>query len=84
MVATREIFWNIRFGEILYILAAVVVGILIYSIYRHYQRWRVGGPANRGNHLGKRVWDFIVITIVDGLIHRKFFGAADGVGHGYK
>ncbi len=84
MVATREIFWNIRFGEILYILAAVVVGILIYSIYRHYQRWRVGGPANRGNHLGKRAWNFIVITIVDGLIHRKFFGAADGVGHGYK
>ncbi|MFC2067078.1 heterodisulfide reductase-related iron-sulfur binding cluster [Chloroflexota bacterium] len=82
MAPTREIFWNIQFAELLYILAAIVTGVLIYAIYRHYKRWRLGGPANRFNHLGKRVWAFIVATVVDGIIHRKFFGSADGWGHG--
>ncbi len=83
MVPTREIFWNIQFGEILYVLAAIVTGILIYSIYRHYRRWRLGRPADRFNHLGRRVWAFIVATVVDGVMHRKFFECADGWGHGF-
>ncbi len=80
MVPSREIFWNIQYGEIIYILAAVAVGILVYSIYRHYRRWRVGGPANRFNQLGKRTWNFIVTGVVEGILHRKFFGVGDGSG----
>ena len=78
---SRESFWNIQFTEIFYILALIAVIILVYAIYQHYRRWRLGGPANRFNHLGKRVRDFIAIAIVDGIIHRKFFGCADGLGH---
>jgi Fe-S oxidoreductase/nitrate reductase gamma subunit len=81
MVPSREIFWNIQFGEIVYILAAIVTGVLIYAFYRHYRRWRLGGRADRFNHIGKRMWDFMVIAIVDGIIHRKFFRVADGSGH---
>jgi len=83
MVPSREIFWNIQFGEIIYILAVVVIGILIYAIYRHYRRWRLGSPANRFNHLGRRVRDFMVIAVVDGVIHRRFFGVAAGRGQGF-
>jgi Fe-S oxidoreductase/nitrate reductase gamma subunit len=72
---TREIFWNIEYAWILYVLAAVAVGILAYAIYRHYRRWRLGQPANRFNQLGKRIWDFIVLAVIEGIIHRKFFGA---------
>ncbi len=76
MVPTREIFWNIQFGEILYIIGAIVVGIFIYAIYRRYKLWRLGRPDNRFSHLRKRIWAFIVTAIVDGLLHRKFFGVA--------
>jgi len=75
IIPTREIFWNIQLGEILYILAAITVIILVYAIYRHYRRWRLGQPANRFNRLGKRTWDFIVLAVIEGIIHRKFFGA---------
>ncbi len=81
MVPSREIFWNIQFGEILYLIALIVIGIFIYAIYRRYKLWRLGEPDNRFDHLGKRVWVFIVAGIVDGLLHRKFFGVAEDLGH---
>ena len=82
MVPNREVFWNIQYSWIMYVLAAIAVGILAYAIYRHYRRWRVGGPANRFNHLGKRTRDFMVTAVVDGILHRKFFGVGDGSGRG--
>ncbi len=81
MVPTREIFWNIEFAEILYVLAVIVIGVFIYAIYRRYKLWRLGGPDNRLEHLGKRIWAFIVTSIVDGIVHRKFFGLAENLGH---
>jgi len=81
MVPSREIFWNIQFGEILYLIATIVIGIFFYAIYHRYRLWRLGGPDNRFNHLVKRTWAFIVTGVVDGILHRKFFGVADGLGH---
>lgn len=81
MVPSREIFGNIQFGEILYLLGAIVIGILIYATYRRYKLWRLGRPDNRFDHLGKRIWIFIVTGVVDGIVHRKLFGVADNLGH---
>ena len=82
MIPTREIFWNVPFGDVvLYSLAVIVVGIMLYAFYRRYQLWRLGGPSNRFNQLGKRLRAFIGTGIVDGILHRKFFGVADGLGH---
>ncbi len=83
MVPTREIFWNIRFGEIIYIPAIIATGILIHAIYQHYRVWRVGHPANRFKHLKKRIQNFTSIALLDGIIHRKIFGVASGSGHGF-
>ncbi len=80
MVPQREIFWNIAYGEILYILGAIVIGIFAYAIYRRYRMWRLGGSDNRFGDFGKRIWAFLVTAVVDGIIHRKFFGVADGLG----
>ncbi len=80
MVPQREIFWNIAYGEIIYVLGVIAVGALIYAIYRRYKYWRLGGPDNRFGDFGKRMWAFIVATLVDGIIHRKFFGVFDGLG----
>jgi len=74
MEASREIFWNIGIGPfILYPVAAVAVAILIYAIYRRCLLWMIGKPDNRFDNLGKRIWDFIVTGVVDGLFHRRFF-----------
>ena len=80
MEPAREVFWNIPFGEIIYALAAVAVGVFIYALYRRYKLWRLGGPDNRFNQLGKRTRLFLV-SAVDLLLHRKFYGIADGLGH---
>mgnify|MGYP001117550185 CR=1 FL=1 len=76
MVPSREIFWNIQYGELLYVIGSIVIGIFIYALYRRYRLWRLGKSDNRFSHLGNRIWAFVVTAIVDGLLHRKFFGAA--------
>ena len=47
MEASREVFWNIQFGEIIYILAVISVIVFIYAFYRRYKLWRMGKPENR-------------------------------------
>ena len=82
MVPQREIFWNILYGDlILYPLAVIVVGIFIYAIYRRYKLWRLGTPDNRFARLDRRLWAFIVTGVVDGVLHRRFFGVGDNLGH---
>ena len=72
---TREIFWNIQFPWIMYCLAAIATAVLIWAVYRHYLRWRVGQPANRGSQLRQRIRAFGRTAFIDLLFHRKFFGA---------
>jgi Fe-S oxidoreductase/nitrate reductase gamma subunit len=70
--AHRELFWNIDYGWIIYILAALAVAVLAYAIYKRVRLWRSGKPENRLDNLGQRIKSFIVIGIVDGLAHRRF------------
>ena len=71
--ATREIYWNIDYGYIIYFLVIPLVAILAYGIYRRYQLWRLGQPENRLDSPFQRLRSFVVTGIVDGLIHRRFF-----------
>lgn len=72
--AFREIFWGIAFGPlILYPLGIAALAIFAYAIYRRSLLWRLGKPEKRWDNLGKRIWDFIVTAVVDGLFHRRFF-----------
>jgi Fe-S oxidoreductase/nitrate reductase gamma subunit len=74
MQAFREIFWDISFGPlILYPLGVAALGIFIYAIYKRARLWAVGKPDKRWDKLGKRIWDFIVVGVIDGLFHRRFF-----------
>ncbi len=74
MEAFREIFWGISFGPlILYPLGVGALAVFIYAIYRRYCLWTIGKPDNRWDNLGKRTWDFIIVAVVDGLLHRRFF-----------
>ncbi len=79
MVPQREIFWNIDYGWIVYVLGAIAVAALIYAFYRRYSLWRLGGPDSRFSEFGRRTWVFLVTALVDGIIHRKFFGIFDNL-----
>jgi Fe-S oxidoreductase/nitrate reductase gamma subunit len=72
---TREIFWNIQYSWIMYTLATIAVAILVLALFKHPRRWRVGQPADRFNQLGQRIRVFCRTALIDGLLHRKFFGA---------
>jgi len=71
---TRLTFWNIDLHWPMYILAAIAVAFLIWGIVNHIRRWKAGSKADRANRWGKRTGDFIYRVIVEGFLHRKFFG----------
>ncbi len=58
----RETFWNIpHWAEIAqYIFALLAAVVVIYGVVRHILRWRKGRPEKRFDHLGRRLWSFIV------------------------
>ena len=55
MSPTREIYWNIIGGTLIYAFAAVAVGLVGYGIWRRMQLWRLGGEAARFDRLGQRL-----------------------------
>jgi Fe-S oxidoreductase/nitrate reductase gamma subunit len=69
---SREIFWNIPYSYVIYILAVLAVAFLVFSIYRRFKLWHMGRPDDRSKNIGKRIWYFIRLTFVDGLGHRRF------------
>jgi Fe-S oxidoreductase/nitrate reductase gamma subunit len=71
---SRELYWNIQYPWIMYILAAVAIAILGYGIYIHIKRWRVGRPAGRANLWWQRTVDFLNLAVVEVIFHRKFLG----------
>ena len=72
--AARTTFWNVDLHWPMYVLAAIAVAALIWGIVTHVRRWKAGRPAGRAGDWGKRTGDFIYRVIVEGFLHRKFFG----------
>jgi Fe-S oxidoreductase/nitrate reductase gamma subunit len=52
---TREIYWNIVGGGLIYAFAAVAAGLLAWGIWRRVRLWRLGGPALRTDRIGARI-----------------------------
>jgi Fe-S oxidoreductase/nitrate reductase gamma subunit len=70
-VAHREIFFDIKFGWIIYILAAIAVAALVYATYQRYRLWRIGKKENVPLELWKRTKAFAVTGFIDGIVHRR-------------
>jgi Fe-S oxidoreductase len=70
-MASREIFWNIQFGEIVYLLAFIVMAIAAYALYRRVRLWRLGSKDDRLDNLPNRIWTTFVKTMADGLWHKR-------------
>jgi Fe-S oxidoreductase/nitrate reductase gamma subunit len=69
---SREVFWNISYSYVMYILAAIAVAFWVFSIYRRYKLWHLGKPDDCSKNVGKRIRVFIRTTVVDVLAHRRF------------
>ena len=69
-MASREIFWNIGAGEIVYLFGFVVVAIVGYALYRRLRLWGLGSKDDRLSNLGGRIRVFLA-TMADGLFHRR-------------
>ena len=70
-MASREIFWNIQFGEIVYVLAFMVIAIAAYATYQRLRLWRLGSKDDRLGNLPSRIWTVVVKTMADGLWHKR-------------
>ena len=67
MTPTREIYWNIVFGPLVYLFAAAAIGVMSYGIYQRVRLWRLGGGELRTDNPAKRLWG-----VVDELVrHRR-------------
>ncbi|MCX7911966.1 MAG: (Fe-S)-binding protein [Dehalococcoidales bacterium] len=74
MQPAREIFWNIDQPWIMYLLGAITIIVLLWALFAIPRRWRRGaGESHPANF--QRLRAFLTTAIVDGLIHRRFFGA---------
>jgi Fe-S oxidoreductase/nitrate reductase gamma subunit len=55
---------------------------MIYAALRRYRMWHLGKPDSRLNgSLSNRWRIFLRTAVIDGIIHRKFLGVADNLGH---
>ena len=72
MEAHREIFWQINYGWVVYILAVIAIFIFLCAVYKRVKVWKLGKSDNRFDHLGARIKAFILTGIIDGLLHRRF------------
>jgi len=60
MTPTREIYWNITAGFLIYGLALIALGFLGYGIYLRLRLWRLGKAAVRFDHLPERLQGVLV------------------------
>ncbi len=51
---TREIYWNIVGGGLIYVLAAIAAGLLARGIWKRIRLWRLGGPDTRSDRMRER------------------------------
>ena len=52
---TREIYWNIEYGYIIYFLCIPLLAAIAYGIYKRYRLWRLGQPETRLDNLVYRL-----------------------------
>ena len=68
---SREIFWNIQFGELVYLLGTLLILAVAYGLHRRLRLWRMGSEDDRLRDIPGRVRAFIIKTKADGLWHGR-------------
>ena len=70
-MASKEGFWNIELGGIVYLLGFIVIAVACYALYRRFRLWRLGSEDDRLNNLGEQNTGLRWARMADGLWHRR-------------
>lgn len=60
MADTREIYWNIVAGKLIYLFFIVALAVLAYGVYRRYCLWRLGGGEVRFDRVPERLKGLLI------------------------
>ncbi len=73
--ATREVFWNIEFTWLVYVLMVPTLAVFGWGFWLKIRRWRAGQPAIRFDRLGERLQLFLRNAVGQGrTIKRRYAG----------
>lgn len=76
-LAHREVFWNIRFYWLLYLLFAGLVFFLPFWAIRRSYLWRLGKPDDRTDNIGTRLRNAFRLGILQQRLPRsRWYGVA--------
>ena len=68
---SRELYWNIPSHWFMYILAAVMVGVIVWAFYRRVKLWRLGAELDVSDNRGQRFWGAFKEAISQKRVVRK-------------
>ena len=71
MEAHRELFLEIDYGWIIYILAVLSIAALAYAVYHRVQLWKLGQKDDSFSNMGQKTKAFLYTGLIDGIIHRR-------------
>lgn len=60
MGETREIYWNIVGGKLIYLLFAAALAVLVRGVYRRYLLWKLGGGEERFDRIPERLKGLLI------------------------
>ncbi len=73
--ATREVFWNIEYSWLIYVLLAPTLAVFGWGFWRRIRRWRVGQPTVRFDRPGERLRLFLRNAVGQGrTIRNRYAG----------
>ncbi|MGD0765463.1 MAG: heterodisulfide reductase-related iron-sulfur binding cluster [Dehalococcoidia bacterium] len=70
-MASRETFWNIQFGGVVYLIGFVLMVVVAYALIRRLRIWRLGSEDKRLTNITGRFKTVVVRSMIDGLWHRR-------------
>ena len=79
MTPTREIYWNVTYGGLVYLFALFMLAVLLWGVYRRFRHWRLGKPVYRLDQLGRRIADVIRYALLQQrTLQNRFAGFVHG------
>jgi Fe-S oxidoreductase/nitrate reductase gamma subunit len=72
----REVYWNITGGWVVYPLLAMLLSVLLYSLYRRAQYWRLGKPTIRTDNVVLRLKNVFTQGAIAHRVPRDIYAGA--------